>query len=151
VPGRSVASWITGETFGWLRERGLAFEALPLTPAALAELLEMLSAGEITPATARGVLADLLSGAPGRSPRSLVAVGGLQQVSDAGLIGEQVRAVLQEHPAELAAYLAGKSGLANWFFGQVMRRAGGLANPQVIRAELERQLGAQSSEDIPEK
>jgi len=30
-----------------------------------------------------------------------------------------------------------------------MRRAGGLANPQVIRAELERQLAAESSDDIP--
>ncbi len=149
VPGRSAASWITGEIFGWLRERGLVFEQLPLPPATLAELLEMLNAGEITPATARGVLADLLSGAPGRSPRQMVAAGGLRQVSDAGLIGEQVRAVLQAHPAELAAYRGGKSGLANWFFGQVMRSAGGLANPQVIRAELERQLAAESSDDMP--
>jgi len=30
--------------------------------------------------------------------------------------------------------------IVNWLFGQVMRKAQGKANPQVVRAELERQL-----------
>jgi aspartyl-tRNA(Asn)/glutamyl-tRNA(Gln) amidotransferase subunit B len=53
-----------------------------------------------------------------------------------------VAQVLASHPAELSSFLAGKETLANWFFGQVMREAKGQANPQVLRAELERQLAA---------
>jgi aspartyl-tRNA(Asn)/glutamyl-tRNA(Gln) amidotransferase subunit B len=57
-----------------------------------------------------------------------------------GAIAGLVAQVLAENPAELANYLAGKETLSNWFFGQVMRAAQGQANPQVLRAELERQL-----------
>jgi len=51
-----------------------------------------------------------------------------------------IAAVLADNPAAVGAYLGGKSGLINWFFGQVMRAAKGKANPQVVRTELARQL-----------
>ena len=44
------------------------------------------------------------------------------------------------NPKEVASYKAGKVGIANFLFGQVMKKAAGKANPQVVRAELERQL-----------
>ncbi|MEN6481994.1 MAG: hypothetical protein ABFD29_07445 [Anaerolineaceae bacterium] len=49
---------------------------------------------------------------------------------------------MRANPHELDAYLAGKENLLNFFFGQVMRSAGGKANPQMVRAELVRQLNA---------
>ena len=51
-----------------------------------------------------------------------------------------MRDVIAAYPAELASYLAGKETLANWFFGQVMRAAGGKASPAVLKSELEAQL-----------
>ncbi len=47
---------------------------------------------------------------------------------------------LDEYPKEVASYKAGKAGVSNFLFGQVMKKAAGKANPQVVRAELERQL-----------
>jgi aspartyl-tRNA(Asn)/glutamyl-tRNA(Gln) amidotransferase subunit B len=47
---------------------------------------------------------------------------------------------LRENPNEVASYKAGKTTVANFLFGQVMKKAGGKANPQVVRSELERQL-----------
>ncbi len=61
------------------------------------------------------------------------------------MIAQLVRQALEEHPQEVASYLAGKETLANWFFGQVMRAARGKGNPQVIRAELEKQLAGLKS------
>jgi aspartyl-tRNA(Asn)/glutamyl-tRNA(Gln) amidotransferase subunit B len=52
-----------------------------------------------------------------------------------------VETVLAENPGEVAAYLEGKDGLINWFFGQVMRAARGKANPDVVRQALREQLG----------
>jgi Asp-tRNA(Asn)/Glu-tRNA(Gln) amidotransferase B subunit len=51
-----------------------------------------------------------------------------------------VRSVLEAHPEEVDAYLDGKEGLLNWFFGQVMRTTGGKANTSMIREELLHQL-----------
>ena len=147
VNPRSAAGWITGELFAWLRERGQEFEQLPLSPSALAELLCLLREEQITTATARAVLAEMLSaGSSRRGARQIVASRGLEQVTDIDQIAGLVRAVLEEYPRELAAYRAGKDTLSNWFFGQVMRRAGGQASTQVIRAALEQQLSAHASQ-----
>lgn len=139
VAPRMVANWITGEIFAWLNQSGRAFEDLPAAPEHLAELLA-LAGSQVNLNTAKAVLAEML--ASGRRAAEIIAERGLSQISDAGAIGGLVRQVLQDHPAELASYLAGKETLANWFFGQVMRAARGQANPQVLRAELERQLAA---------
>ena len=66
---------------------------------------------------------------------------GLKQVSDVKTIAGLVEKILADHPDELKAYKAGKTTLEQWFFGQVMREAGGKANPQVVRDELKKQLG----------
>ena len=76
----------------------------------------------------------------GQSAGEIIAAQGLRQESDTGVIAGLVQQALEENPEELKNYLGGKETLANWFFGLVMRSAGGQANPQVVRRELERQL-----------
>jgi aspartyl-tRNA(Asn)/glutamyl-tRNA(Gln) amidotransferase subunit B len=76
----------------------------------------------------------------GRSAANIVEARGLKQVSDESFISKLVRQALSENPREVASYKAGKVGIANFLFGQVMKKAAGKANPQVVRAELERQL-----------
>jgi aspartyl-tRNA(Asn)/glutamyl-tRNA(Gln) amidotransferase subunit B len=69
-----------------------------------------------------------------------VAERGLAQVSDTDFIRRIVAEALTENPAEVASYHAGKITVANWLFGQVMKKASGRADPQMVRAELDRQL-----------
>jgi aspartyl-tRNA(Asn)/glutamyl-tRNA(Gln) amidotransferase subunit B len=133
-----IANWITGELFGWLNQNSAAFEQIKVSPAALVELLRSLSKGEVNQPTAKAILSEMLSS--GQSASSIIAARGLVQISDTHLIADLVRQVLESNPQELASYRAGKETLANWFFGQVMKAARGQANPQVLRAELERQL-----------
>ena len=138
VPPQLTANWITGELFAWMNQSGQSIDDLRVPPPMLAEMLVMLERGEISAATAKSVLAQMLES--GRGPREIVKAGGLQQISDVDEIAGLVRRVLAEHPQELASYRAGKESLSNWLFGQVMKLAGGKGNPAVIRAELERQL-----------
>ena len=58
------------------------------------------------------------------------------QVSDQSLISRLVAETLAENPKEVASYKAGKTAVSNFLFGQVMKKAAGKANPQVVRAEL---------------
>jgi aspartyl-tRNA(Asn)/glutamyl-tRNA(Gln) amidotransferase subunit B len=135
---RTLALWITGELFGWLNQNGGDIETLRVAPEGLAELLGFLERGEINMATAKTLLGDML--VSGQSAAALIQSRGLRQISDSDVLAALVRQALEENPAELQSYLSGKETLANWFFGQVMRAARGQGNPQVIRAELERQL-----------
>lgn len=138
LPPRLIANWILGELFAWMNESGESIEQLKVSPEALVELLSHLQAGEINQTTAKAVLLEMLQS--GERAGAIIESRGLRQVSDADALRALVAQVLAENPNEVQSYLRGKETLANWFFGQVMRAVGGKANPQVLRAELERQL-----------
>jgi aspartyl-tRNA(Asn)/glutamyl-tRNA(Gln) amidotransferase subunit B len=138
VAGRAIANWITGELFGWMNQSGQTLDQLKVSPQALAELLDLTARGEINTSTAKAVLVEMLNS--GQPAPALIAAGGHQQISDAGFINELVQKTLAENPDELGLFLNGKETVSNWFFGQIMKAARGHANPQMVQAELERQL-----------
>jgi aspartyl-tRNA(Asn)/glutamyl-tRNA(Gln) amidotransferase subunit B len=138
VPPHTIANWIVGEIFAWINFNGKTFADVRVPPAGLTELLN-LARSDINLNTAKAVLAEMLSS--GKTAPTIIRERGLVQISDSDFIAGLVQKVLNDHPQELASYRAGKETLANWFFGQVMRAAKGQANPQVLRSELERQLG----------
>jgi aspartyl-tRNA(Asn)/glutamyl-tRNA(Gln) amidotransferase subunit B len=140
VNAKTVANWILGELFGLMKTRGESLGQLKVRPEALAGLVELVAGGEINQTTGREVLVEM--SASGKSAGEIVAAKGLKQVSDAGFISEIVRKTLEECPGEVSSFRSGKETVLNWLFGQVMKKAAGKANPQMVRAELERQLKA---------
>lgn len=135
---RTAAVWITGELFAWLNQSGTAFSAVKVSPGMFAELLDTLHQGSINQNTAKCVLSKMLQS--GNTASMIIEREGLIQLSDTTFISNLVADVIAAHPNEKESYLAGKETLANWFFGQAMRAAGGKANPGVLKAELEKQL-----------
>jgi len=138
VPSKTLANWMTGELFSLLNRSGLSLPECPISPPALAALVRLVSRGEISQSVGKTVLAEMFSS--GQSAEAIVAARGLRQVSDAASIAVLVQQVLEANPAQVEAYLAGRSQVAQWLFGQVMRAASGQANPQVVKAELSQQL-----------
>jgi aspartyl-tRNA(Asn)/glutamyl-tRNA(Gln) amidotransferase subunit B len=135
---RTVYAWVTGELSALLSATGIGFDSVKTPPQTLADLLALMSDGKINQQTAKSVLAEMF--ATGKSAAAIVAEKGLAQVSDTDLIAKVVAEALVENAREVESYRAGKLTVANWLFGQVMRKAGGKANPTVVRAELEKQL-----------
>jgi aspartyl-tRNA(Asn)/glutamyl-tRNA(Gln) amidotransferase subunit B len=138
VNPKLLANWMLGEMFGLMKTRGETADRLKVRPEALADLVGLVAGGEINQATGREVLAEMSEN--GRGAAEIVAARGLKQVSDAGFIAEIVRQTLEENPDAAESYSSGKETALNWLFGQVMKKAAGKANPQVVRGELERQL-----------
>ncbi|MFO7585379.1 MAG: Asp-tRNA(Asn)/Glu-tRNA(Gln) amidotransferase subunit GatB [Anaerolineales bacterium] len=135
---RSAFAWVTGELLGLVNASGNGFESVKVHPQDLADLLKMVADGEINQATAKTVLMEMFTS--GQKAAEIVAAGGLKQVSDGGLIARLAAEVLAENPEQVLSYKAGKVTVANFLFGQVMRKAGGKANPQVVREVLEKCL-----------
>ncbi|NPA27136.1 MAG: Asp-tRNA(Asn)/Glu-tRNA(Gln) amidotransferase subunit GatB [Chloroflexi bacterium] len=144
VPAKMVANWVLGEVFRWLNQHGKRITELPFDAQALADLLRAIHRGEINKNTGQKVLAEMFE--TGQSPERIIEARGLRQISDADQIQAWVNEVLEAHPQEVAKYLAGKTSVINWLFGQVMRRARGRANPQAVRQALEDAL-RQRAED----
>lgn len=138
APTRSAATWILGELFAWMNNTGKTISSIVVTPVMLAELIESVQSAQINLTTGKAVLIEMLES--GKGAGEIIQTKGLAQVSDGSFIADLVKGVLAQYPAELNSYRDGKETLANWFFGQVMRAAGGKANPSVLRTELEKQL-----------
>jgi aspartyl-tRNA(Asn)/glutamyl-tRNA(Gln) amidotransferase subunit B len=138
VSPKTIANWMTGDLFALMNQASITVADLKVRPDALSELAGLVESGEINQSSGKTVLSEMFQS--GKRAVEIVKARGLKQVSDEGLIAELVGQVLDENPGEVESFKAGKESLVNWLFGQVMRKAGGKANPQVVRAELERQL-----------
>lgn len=139
---KEVSNWVMGEVLRLARERGvdvrLAPIPQPLAPAALVDLLALKAEGKISGSVAKEVLALMVE--TGKAAAEIVSERGLAQVSDEAALEAEVAAVIVDHPAEVAAYRGGKQGLMGFFVGQVMKRTGGQANPQVVNRLLREKL-----------
>jgi aspartyl-tRNA(Asn)/glutamyl-tRNA(Gln) amidotransferase subunit B len=138
---KSAANWIAGELSRLLNRyaaKGLRSGAIALGPDGLAELIAEVEAGRVSGTNAKAVLAAVFE--TGESPRAFIEREGLGQVSDAGAIGDEIEAVLAEFPAQVADYRAGKTQIAGFLVGQVMKRTGGRADAKVVNNELRSRL-----------
>jgi aspartyl-tRNA(Asn)/glutamyl-tRNA(Gln) amidotransferase subunit B len=133
-----VSNWIMNEVLRLLREKGLRAGELKLKPAYLAKILRLVQAGTITGSTAKGLLERVQES--GEDPQVIVERENLSQVSDQDTLRQLAQEILQQNPEQVATYKGGKTTLIGWFVGQVMRRTGGKANPQLARAILEELL-----------
>ena len=144
APPQPVANWILGDLFSFINQSGAGadladtFRDLKVAPSALAELARIVSEGQINQSSGKEVLAEMFG--TGKRAAEIVEARGLTQVSDQSLISNLVTQTLAENPKEVASFKGGKTAVSNFLFGQVMKKAAGRANPQVVRAELERQL-----------
>lgn len=144
VTPKTLANWISGELFGLLNQAQMNLSDCPLKPQALADLARLVVAGDINQGTGKTVLAEMFNS--GQSAEAIIAARGLRQISDGNAIANMVHQALENNPDQVQTYLGGKTGIAQWLFGQVMKTAKGQANPQVVRQELERQLEAMKNQ-----
>jgi len=66
----------------------------------------------------------------------------LAQISDEAALRGIIEQVLDQHPAQVEQYLGGKTQVAGWLMGQVMKATKGRANPQLVRSLLTEALEA---------
>jgi len=139
---KEVSNWVMGEVLRLANERGVEVrpgpEPRPVAPEDLAALLALKADGTVSGSAAREVL-DVMAES-GRSPAEIVEERGLEQVSDETALAVEVDAVIAAHPGEVETYRGGKKGLLGFFVGQVMRRTGGSADPQLVNRLLRERL-----------
>ncbi len=128
APATTAANLVVNDVARELRER--AGEP-NLSPAGVAGLAKLLAAGTVTATAAKDVLASAAE--TGTDPVELVRSRGLDQTLSEDEVRGHVREAVANHPDEAAAYRAGKTGLRGFFVGQVMRAAGGRADPQTVQ------------------
>ncbi len=134
---KAAANWTIHEL---PRETGArTLDDLPFGGRELGELVVMVEDGTLSTAAARQVLGVMVS--EGGTPRAIVDRLGLRQVSDEALVAPAVDEVIAANTAKADEYRGGKTGLLGFFVGQVMRKTGGKANPELVNRLVRERLG----------
>jgi glutaminyl-tRNA synthetase len=132
-PMAALSSWVVNDLGGLLREG-----EIKVTPAGLAGLVQLIVDGSITRRIAQDMLAEALE--TGADPSELVARKGLKVVSDTGELEAILEALMRQFSDKVAAYRAGRTGMAGFFVGQVMQATQGAGNPQVVQELVNKKL-----------
>ncbi|MBI3401049.1 MAG: Asp-tRNA(Asn)/Glu-tRNA(Gln) amidotransferase subunit GatB [Acidobacteria bacterium] len=135
---KMAANWIMGELARALKDAGADAATSPLAPEQLAGLIALIEKGTISGSIAKSVFEKMF--ASGRSADEIVASESLTQISDESQIAALVADVLAKHPDPVAQYRAGKTTTFGFLVGQVMKAAGGKANPKRVNDLLKRAL-----------
>jgi glutaminyl-tRNA synthetase len=135
---RTVANWVNNEVLRHLKDKGIG--DLPFSGADLGELAKLIDSGAVTSAAAKTIYAEMAAGKG--APREIVHRLGLDQSLGAAELQAIVAQVLAGLPEKVAEYRGGKTSLLGMFTGQVMKAAGGKAEPKQVQAALKQQLDA---------
>ena len=128
---KSASNWITTNLLGTLNKMDINIKDAKITPNYLAELIKMVDDKEISSQQAKGVFSECFE--TGVSPKEIAKKKGLKQITDEGEIKKIVNNVLDENPDIIVQYKNGKTSMANYLVGQVMKKTGGKANPSMAR------------------
>lgn len=126
---KAVANWLMGDVSAHLNARKLGINALPLQPAELAELVELIGKGTISGKIAKDLLPELLE--RGGSAAAMVEQRGLAMISNPGAIAALVDELLRQHPKEVEQFRGGRKKLQGFFVGQLMKRTKGRVDPKL--------------------
>ena len=135
-----AANWVMGDLAGLLKAEGKGISESPVPADALGELVALVAKGELTGKLAKDVLAKMA--ATGGRAAEIVEREGLKSISDAGELERIIDEAIANNPKQVEQYKAGKTTLAQFFIGQVMKATKGQADPAVAKKIVEEKLSA---------
>jgi aspartyl-tRNA(Asn)/glutamyl-tRNA(Gln) amidotransferase subunit B len=108
-------------------------------PEQSARLLLLVEEGKISNSIAKDVWEKVFQ--TGRTTDDIIAAEGLTQIDDESELAALVAGVLSSQPDAVAKYRSGNTSTFGFLVGQVMKAAGGKANPKRVNELLKRALG----------
>jgi len=125
-----IANWMLSEFLAYLNKEGKEIGDVDMKPRQVAELLKLVDEGTISGKIAKSVFAEMWE--TNKSAGDIVQKKGLVQIKDESKITEIVCRVVEENPDVVDKYKKGRKNVMGFLAGQVMKKTGGKANPQLV-------------------
>jgi aspartyl-tRNA(Asn)/glutamyl-tRNA(Gln) amidotransferase subunit B len=126
APPDQARNWWLGELSRRAHDSGAELADLPITPAQVARVSELVAAGTLNDKLARQVLDGVLAGEG--SPDEIVSARGLAVVSDDGALLAAIDEAIAAHPEVADKIRTGKTAAASFLVGAVMKATRGRAD-----------------------
>ncbi len=133
-----AATWMMGDLFAMLNDKGLNISKSPISAKHFAELVESIKSGKISGRIAKEVFEIMLE--TGENPKRIIESKDLKQQSDPKQLEKMINEILIKNKDKVDQYNSGKEKLFGFFVGQVMKSSGGKANPQLTNEILKKLL-----------
>ncbi|MDQ5767015.1 Asp-tRNA(Asn)/Glu-tRNA(Gln) amidotransferase subunit GatB [Thiothrix subterranea] len=133
-----AANWVNGEVSKTLADNEMEIAAVPVSSAALIELLKRIQDNTVSNKIARDVFAAMWNGEG--SADAIIDKKGLKQITDTSAIEAVIDEIIANNPGQVAEYRSGKDKLFGFFVGQAMKASKGKANPNTLNDILKQKL-----------
>jgi aspartyl-tRNA(Asn)/glutamyl-tRNA(Gln) amidotransferase subunit B len=137
---KAAANWVLGPVKSYLNENAIPISKLPVTPAVLASLVEMVQEDKISFSVASSRIFPELIKDPNIGPMQVATTLNLLQDSDENSIELWIDEVLAKMPEKVSEYKKGKKGLIGLFMGEVKKVSKGKADPKIATQLLTKKL-----------
>ncbi|AEW96686.1 MULTISPECIES: Asp-tRNA(Asn)/Glu-tRNA(Gln) amidotransferase subunit GatB [Streptomycetaceae] len=141
APADQARKWWMGELARRANEDGVELAALPITPAQVARITELVAEGALNDKLARQVIEGVLAGEG--APDEVVDKRGLKVVSDEGALTAAVEAAIEANQGVADKIRGGKVAAAGALVGAVMKATRGQADAARVRELILAKLGVQ--------
>ncbi|MBN3933043.1 Asp-tRNA(Asn)/Glu-tRNA(Gln) amidotransferase subunit GatB [Streptomyces verrucosisporus] len=141
APADQARKWWMGELARRANEQGTELSALPITPAQVARVCELVADGSLNDKLARQVIEGVLAGEG--EPDEVVDKRGLKVVSDTGALSAAVDEAIAANEAIAEKIRGGKVAAAGALVGAVMKATRGQADAARVRELILEKLGVQ--------
>src|SRR5256885_5608831 len=136
---KAASNWLLSEVVRLLRANNISIQACPLSPAALANLLDLLDKERITGKQAKEILDEAF--ASGEMPEEIVKKKGIKPpISDQAALVRIIEEVIASNPKITSDYLGGKTNAMQALVGQVMKQTRGQAKADIVQTLLKKKL-----------
>ena len=133
-----AATWMMGDLFAMLNDKGLNISNSPISAKNFAELVQSIKSGEISGRIAKEVFELMVES--GDNPKKIIESKGMKQQSDPKELEKVINQILTKNKDKVDQYKSGKEKLFGFFVGQVMKESDGKANPQLTNEILKKLL-----------
>jgi len=139
APVGEARNWWLGYLLQKANEREIEAAELPITPAQVARLVELVAEGSLSTALARQAVDGVLE--TGQDVDAVVAERGLKVVSDSGALEQAADDAIAANPDIAEKVRGGKLPAVGALVGAVMKATRGQADAAAVKAILLQRLG----------
>ncbi|RQZ15627.1 Asp-tRNA(Asn)/Glu-tRNA(Gln) amidotransferase subunit GatB [Burkholderia sp. Bp9031] len=138
-----AANWLMGDVSSQLNRDGIEIDAIPVSAAQLALVLQRIADGTISNKIAKEIFATIWDekATDEAAADRIIDAKGLKQISDTGALEAIIDEVLAANAKSVEEFRAGKEKAFNALIGQAMKATKGKANPQQVNELLKKKLG----------
>ncbi|XP_026642525.1 glutamyl-tRNA(Gln) amidotransferase subunit B, mitochondrial isoform X4 [Microtus ochrogaster] len=136
---KKVTNWVLNTFLYYLKQQNLAVSESPVTPGALAELLDLLDSKAISSAAAKQVFEELWKG-QGKTAAQIMSEQQLELMQDREALEQLCQATIDGHPQTVMDVKKRNPKAINKLIGLVRKASLSRADPALIKEILEKKL-----------